>query len=57
MCLDSTLLSFLRVCLRFVYFFEIENILLKVLLIKVKISCNSIVKFMNNIKKYSKVYE
>ena len=44
----------LIICLRFVYFIETENFLLKVQQIKVKISWNSIMEPINNIKKILK---
>ena len=49
--------NIVSVRLGFTYFAEIENFLLKILLIKVKVSWNSIVKFMNSIKKYSGSHE
>ena len=45
--------NIISVRLGFAYFAEIENFLLKILLIKVKVSWNSIVKLMNSTKKCS----
>ena len=43
----------LKVCLRSTYFVKIENFLLKVLKIKVKVNRNNTMRLINNIKKYS----
>ena len=40
-----------------IYLIETEIFLMKILYIKIKISWNSIVKLINNTKKYSETYE
>ena len=46
-----------KVCLNTAYFAETENLLLKVLYIKVKVSWNNIMRPINSTKKYNKTYE
>ena len=43
--------------LKSVYFAENENSLLKILLIKVKVNWNSIIRPINSIKKYNKTHK
>ena len=49
--------AYLRVCLNTAYVAETKKLLLKVLLIKVKVSWNSIVRSINSAKKCSEVHK